>query len=129
MHILEATGETPSDIDPVVTVDAHAVRYEGIPVEFQTEQPTEFDPAAYAILDVGGPDPNGQGLFGYDNTPGKDIGNLRLHDHVGGANAQGAEDGYGYGGVFIESFLYFSEHPPFTGDPPPSSPLPASMVW
>jgi uncharacterized 2Fe-2S/4Fe-4S cluster protein (DUF4445 family) len=33
MHILEATGETPTDIDPVVTVDAYAVRYEGIPID------------------------------------------------------------------------------------------------
>jgi len=98
--------------------------YEGIAVEFFAEEPVEYDPAARAILDIGGPDPNGEGLFGYDNTPGKDIGNVRLHDHVGGANAAGAEDGYGYGGVFIESFLYFSEHPPFTGSPPPSSPTP-----
>ena len=33
MHILEATGETPSDIDPVVTLDEHAVRYAGIPID------------------------------------------------------------------------------------------------
>jgi hypothetical protein len=98
--------------------------YEGVAVEFFDEEPVEYDPAARALLDIGGPDPNGQGLFGYDNTPGKDIGNVRLHDHVGGANAAGAEDGYGYGGVFIESFLYFSSHPPFTGSPPPSSPSP-----
>lgn len=98
--------------------------YEGIAVEFHDGEPVEYDPAARAVLDIGGPDPNGQGLFGYDNTPGKDINNVRLHDHVGGANAAGLEDGYGYGGVFIESFLYFSEHPPFTGSPPPSSPPP-----
>jgi uncharacterized 2Fe-2S/4Fe-4S cluster protein (DUF4445 family) len=34
MRILEATGDTPlSDIDPVVTLDAHAVRYDGIPLD------------------------------------------------------------------------------------------------
>jgi uncharacterized 2Fe-2S/4Fe-4S cluster protein (DUF4445 family) len=33
MHILEATGETPSEIDPAVTVDEHAVRYEGVPID------------------------------------------------------------------------------------------------
>lgn len=103
-------------------LDKLARVYEGIAVEFFADEPVEYDPAARALLDIGGPDPNGEGLFGYDNTPGKDIGNVRLHDHVGGANAAGAEDGYGYGGVFIESFLYFSEHPPFTGSPPPSSP-------
>ena len=103
-------------------LDKLARVYDGIAVQFFEEEPVEFDPAARAVLDIGGPDPNGQGLFGYDNTPGKDIGNVRLHDHVGGSNAAGAEDGYGYGGVFIESFLYFSEHPPFTGSAPPSSP-------
>ena len=38
MHILEATGETPTDIDPVVTVDEHAVRYEGIPIDLPRGQ-------------------------------------------------------------------------------------------
>lgn len=105
-------------------LDKLGLVYEGIAVAFFEEEPVEFDPAARALLDIGGPDPNGEGLFGYDNTPGKDVGNVRLHDHVGGSNAVGAEDGYGYGGVFIESFLYFSEHPPFTGSPPESSPPP-----
>ncbi|MBI2892377.1 MAG: hypothetical protein HYY06_02415 [Deltaproteobacteria bacterium] len=96
--------------------------YDGVNVEFFEDEPVEYDPAAYVLLDLGGPDPNGEGLFGYDNTPGKDVGNLRLYDHIGGSNAAGAEDGYGYGGVFIESFFYFSDHPPFTGSRPPSSP-------
>ena len=49
-------------------------------------------------------DPNGLGLFGYDNTPGKDDGNTRLYDKLGGLNAQTQQDGYpGYGGVFLES--------------------------
>ena len=33
MHILEAMAETPSDIDPLVTADEHAVRYDGIPLD------------------------------------------------------------------------------------------------
>lgn len=81
-------------------------------VEFRTSEPDDFYPGAYAILDIGGPDPNNIGLFGYDNTPGKDIGNLRLWDHIGGRNATGELDGYGYGGVFVESMLFWSEHPP-----------------
>ncbi|MFT5356634.1 MAG: hypothetical protein ACI9KE_003859, partial [Polyangiales bacterium] len=47
---------------------------------------------------------------GYDNSPGKDVGNLRLFDTIGGANAETQSDGYpGYGGVFIDGFLFFSE--------------------
>ena len=43
--------------------------YETINVEVRTEEPTDF--ALYAQCDVGGPDPNGLGLLGYDNTPGQ----------------------------------------------------------
>ncbi len=81
-------------------------------VEFRAEEPQDFFPGGYALVEIGGPDPNNIGLFGYDNTPGKDIGNLRLEDHVGGRNALGEVDGYGYGGVFVESMLFWSEHPP-----------------
>lgn len=82
-----------------------------INVEFRTEEPQDFARGAYAIIDIGGPDPNNIGLFGYDNTPGKDIHNLRLWDHVGGENALGAIDGIGYGGVFVESMFFWSDQP------------------
>jgi hypothetical protein len=85
--------------------------YEGINVEFRTDEPTEFK--LYAKVDLGGQDPNGLGLLGYDNTPGKDVGNKRLYDWLGGVNALTQQDGYpGYGGVFLESMLGFSTHPP-----------------
>lgn len=83
-----------------------------INVEFRTEEPEDFYAGAYAVLDIGGPDPSSRGLFGYDNTPGKDMMNLRLWDHVGGLNALGELDGHGYGGVFIESMIFWSAHPP-----------------
>src|SRR6202011_1799751 len=52
------------------------------------------------------------GLLGYDNTPGKDVGNQRLFDRLGGVNASTQSDGFpGYGGVFTEQFLGFSKHP------------------
>ncbi len=74
-------------------------------------------------VEIGGPDPNGRGLFGYDNTPGKDVNNLRLFDAIGGANAETQMDGFpGFGGVFVESLFGFSEHPPEglpTGGPDP----------
>ncbi len=94
-----------------------AERIEGIydrwNVEVRLEQPTDFSPQGYTLVEIGGPDPNGRGLFGYDNTPGKDVGNLRLFDTIGGANAETQMDGFpGYGGVFVESFFGFSEHPP-----------------
>ncbi len=93
-----------------------------INVDFRADEPVDFYEGGYAVLEIGGPDPNDLGLFGYDNTPGKDVGNLRLHDHVGGENALGALDSYGYGGVFIESLLFWSEHPPFSSRPPAAPP-------
>lgn len=83
-----------------------------INVEFRTEEPEDFYAGAYAVLDIGGPDPNNVGLLGYDNTPGKDMQNLRLWDHIGGRNALGELDNHGYGGVFVESMLFWSGHPP-----------------
>ncbi len=81
-----------------------------IGVEVRETVPDDY--AYYAQVDVGGPDPNGLGLLGYDNTHGKDTDNLRLYDRIGGVNALTQQDGYpGYGGVFIESLFGYSEHP------------------
>ncbi len=85
--------------------------YTGTNVEFRLDPPNDF--ALFEQVDILGPDPNGLGLLGYDNTPGKDIGNTRLFDRIGGVNATTQLDGYpGYGGVFAENFLGFSMHPP-----------------
>ena len=85
--------------------------YDTINVEFREDEPEDF--AAYTIVEISGPDPNGLGLLGYDNTPGKDVYNQRLSDRIGGVNAVTQEDGFaGYGGVFIESLFTFSTHPP-----------------
>jgi hypothetical protein len=84
--------------------------YAGIGVEIVEQPPDDW--ALFAQIDVGGPDPNGLGLLGYDNTPGKDTENQRLYDHIGGVNAQTQDDGFpGYGGVFIESLFGYSQHP------------------
>jgi hypothetical protein len=84
--------------------------YDTINLEVRIEPVDDF--ALYSQVDIAGPDPNGLGLFGYDNTPGKDVGNERLYDRIGGVNATTQEDGYpGFGGVFIESLFGFSEHP------------------
>ena len=84
--------------------------YPAINIEFRTEPVTDF--ALFSSVELHGPDPNGQGLFGYDNTPGKDTGNMRLYDRLGGVNALTQQDGFaGYGGVFIESLMGFSQHP------------------
>ncbi|MCA9610012.1 MAG: hypothetical protein KC619_30660 [Myxococcales bacterium] len=94
-------------------------------VDLRFDEPDDYVRTAYAVVEIGGPDPNGVGLFGYDNSPGKDIGNLRLFDAIGGTNAETQMDGYpGYGGVFVESFLYWSEHPGLPGERPPGSPDP-----
>ena len=97
--------------------------YGTLNVEFRTERPTDF--SLYSVVDIGGPDPNGLGLIGYDNTPGKDVGNLRLHDRIGGVNATTQADGFpGYGGVFVDSMFLFSEHPAdFAPDSPGQDPM------
>ena len=85
--------------------------FAGIGVEIRATQPEDF--ALYAQVDLTGFDPNGIGLMGYDNTPGKDVGNERLYDRIGGVHALTQEDGYpGYGGIFVESFFGFSKNPP-----------------
>ena len=84
--------------------------YRGVNIEFRTDPPTDF--AVYEHVELVGIDPNDMGLFGYDNSPGKDNGNLRLYDRLGGVNALTQQDGYaGYGGVFVRSLLGFSKHP------------------
>jgi len=81
-------------------------------VDVRLEEPTDVTAAGLSIVEINGPDPNGRGLFGYDNSPGKDQNNLRLRDAIGGGNWETQEDGYpGFGGVFVESFLSFSTHP------------------
>jgi hypothetical protein len=91
-------------------LDVVRAAYPAVNIDFRTEVPTDF--ALFSLVEIHGPDPNGQGLFGYDNTPGKDVGNLRLYDRLGGVNAATQQDGYpGFGGVFIESLMGFSLHP------------------
>jgi len=85
--------------------------YETVNIEFRTEEPTDFK--LFGTVELNGPDPNGLGLLGYDNSPGKDVNNERLFDKVGGVNAKTQEDGFpGFGGVFIDSLFAFSAHPP-----------------
>jgi len=84
--------------------------YIGVNIDLRAEEPRDFK--LYAQVEFEGPDPNGLGLLGYDNTAGKDKGNDRLADKIGGVNAVTQEGGYpGYGGVFIDSLFGFSEHP------------------
>ncbi len=102
-----------ANVDALVRQRIFAVAardYAGVNVELRDTPPTDF--ALYSQVDVEGPDPNALGLFGYDNTPGKDVGNQRLFDRIGGVNATTQSDGFpGYGGIFAENFLGFSAHP------------------
>ncbi|NOZ02756.1 MAG: hypothetical protein GXP54_12830 [Deltaproteobacteria bacterium] len=82
--------------------------YQGISVDFRLDPPPA-DWVEYTTAEVMNRDPNDAGLLGLDNTFGKDVGNLRLNELLGGYNAVSAEAGYfPYGGVFLESFLNFS---------------------
>jgi hypothetical protein len=102
--------------------------YAGHAVDVRTTAPTDYAPNAYAIVEIGGPDPNGSGLFGYDNSAGKDVGNLRLFDRLGGANAETQADGFpGYGGVFVESMLWWSAHPELESPRPTGAPDPEPL--
>ena len=84
--------------------------YATVNLEVRLERPEDF--SLYSEVEIAGPDPNGLGLLGYDNTPGKDTENRRLFDRIGGVNATTQEDGFpGFGGVFIESLFAFSKHP------------------
>ena len=91
-------------------IDVCEETYGGVNIEFRTSAPTDF--ALYTHVELTGVDPNNMGLFGYDNTPGKDNGNQRLYDRLGGVNAATQQDGYaGFGGVFLRSLMGFSKHP------------------
>lgn len=108
-------------------IDAIRTRIESIyalyAVDVRTSAVTDFSESGYAVVEIGGPDPNGSGLFGYDNSPGKDVGNLRLFDRIGGTNAETQADGFpGYGGVFVESMLWWSAHPELPSARPTSAP-------
>ena len=94
-----------------IIIERASYIFQGIGLEVRKSSPHDF--ALYSQVDLTGFDPNGIGLMGYDNTPGKDVGNERLHDRIGGVHALTQEDGYpGYGGVFLESFFGFSQAPP-----------------
>ncbi len=85
--------------------------YDGLRVRFVREEPEEY--LDFMTIEIGGADPTGLGVFGYDNSFNgvpKDVGNLFLADYLGGYNSASAGAGFQpYGGVFVESFLVFSE--------------------
>lgn len=92
-------------------------------VDVFLEEPSGVSPSGITTIEIGGPDPSGLGIFGRDNSPGKDVGNLRLFDAIGGLNAEVQMDGFaGYGGVFVESYLWWSTHPELSGPRPIGAP-------
>lgn len=92
-------------------------------VDVFLEEPIGVSPSGVTTIEIGGPDPSGLGIFGRDNSPGKDVGNLRLFDAIGGLNAEVQTDGFaGYGGVFVESYLWWSAHPELSGSRPIGAP-------
>jgi hypothetical protein len=91
--------------------------YEGINVGFGNTPPVGY--VEFGIVEIGGADPNGSGLFGLDNTAGKDVGNERFDDVIGGFNADTRAQGYAaYGGIFASELLNLS---PTLSDSPLSS--------
>lgn len=92
------SGEVQARIIDVIERD-----YEQVNLEVRLTQPMDFKD--YSVVEVGGPDPNAQNLFGLDNTPGLDNCNERLDDNLAGQNA---DSNGAFGGVFVESFLQLS---------------------
>ncbi|PIE19375.1 MAG: hypothetical protein CSA66_02460 [Proteobacteria bacterium] len=81
--------------------------FEGVNISFTAAEPADF--AEFAVVEVGGHDPNGSGLFGLDNTAGKDVGNLRFDDVIGGFNAETRARSFAaYGGIFTAELLSLS---------------------
>jgi hypothetical protein len=117
-------SEIRKRIMTVVTRD-----YEGINVEFRTEKPTDFSESYYATVDMAGMNPNWRAAntsatLGLDNTTGKDVGNERLHDHLGVSNSCDGENSCG--GVFVQALFGFSQHP---GDVAKSVPQVATPLF
>jgi len=82
--------------------------YAAFNVQFVDARPEDFE--EYSVIELSGEDPNGANLLGLDNTTGKDNQNIRFNDVIGGKNAETEERGYyAYGGVFLKSFLLFSQ--------------------
>ncbi|MFK7998315.1 MAG: hypothetical protein AB8H86_01915 [Polyangiales bacterium] len=107
--------------------EAIAARVEELYRDFRVDvflnEPAGVSPSGVTTIDIGGPDPSGLGIFGRDNSPGKDVGNIRLFDAIGGLNADVQTDGFaGYGGVFVESYLWWSSHPELSGPRPIGAP-------
>lgn len=92
-------------------IEAAKVPYKDFSVDFVDQPPVDF--IDYATIELSGPDPFGDGTFGYDNSTNdgiiKDTNNLFLADYIGGYN-QGSADEFDnpFGGIYIESFDYFS---------------------
>lgn len=91
--------------------------YAGAHIAFTWDEPQDY--AEFMVVELAGRDPNGTGLFGLDNTSGKDVGNLRFNDIIGGYNADTQAEGYSaYGGIFPAEFMNLSAR---LGDNPLSS--------
>lgn len=81
--------------------------YRDFNLSFTYQEPSDF--AEYTVVEVGGYDPNGTRLFGLDNTSGKDVGNLRFDDVIGGFNAETREQNFAaYGGIFVAELMNLS---------------------
>ena len=81
--------------------------YAGVNIGFAYAPPAGV--AEYGVVELAGPDPNGTHLLGLDNTAGKDAGNLRLDDVIGGFDAATRARGFAaYGGIFASELLNLS---------------------
>ncbi len=90
--------------------DATARHFSGLGIELRLDQPAR---GVYMTVELGGADPNGQGLLGLDNSTGKDVGNRERGEYLGGYDPLAAALGQpAWGGVFVGSLLSFSTRLP-----------------
>jgi len=81
--------------------------YAGLNIGFAYAAPEGY--AEWSVVELTGDDPNGTHLFGLDATAGKDVGNLRLDDVIGGFDPDTRARGLAaYGGIFAAELLNLS---------------------
>jgi hypothetical protein len=76
--------------------------FDGLRLDCATTPPA--DTIEFVTVELGGEDPNGIGLFGLEASVGKDVGNRRLDERIGGYDPESEA----HGGIFLDSFLALS---------------------
>jgi hypothetical protein len=100
-----------------------ATIHRGYAVSFDRSAPRHLAPGSYPVIELLDLDPNGVGLFGYDSSGPKDVGDRRRGDVVGGPARPRGDGLPGFGGIFVGSHCWWSMRPCAAGARPVLAPL------